>query len=889
MIEWTEGAKVEWKNYCSRVRDALAGSGADADEVIEDMYRGLTDKLAESKLQVVTEAEMKKITNQFGFPDRSQEIDNSNDMPSLTDNVIKPYEDPKFETPKKAGSFCINTFGIVLPIITLFVELTTRICTFAFFDPIPTFWHIILLAIVPLSILFSLSSIANGKTERFKMLGYLNALAIGIATIYTLFFIPLLPISVMAILAFGLGFCSLSPILSLFALIAVRKRLKIIMPEQFEKVPGLLPGLLASLICMILAVLPSTLARVGIEMATANDVATQARGIKLLRMIKSDESLLEYCYRRVNGMTDLATSIIVPGDPASPEEVRGVYYRVTGKPYNSSKPPSNLFSRGNVREDFWFDSDQGESHVGAQIEGLTLQSSLMDGSIDADSALGYLEWTMVFKNSNNWQQREARANIQLPTGAVVSRLTLWVNGEEREAAFASRSRTKQAYQSVVLRRRDPVLVTTEGPDRIMVQCFPVPPKGGLMKIRVGMTVPLNLISEDTALLKLPYFNSRNFIIPQQAMHSIWLESDQKINTEIKELENESPADSVYAIRGELSDDQLSKEQGLISFARDPERFDSWCEDPVHDGTFIKQTINKTTLSCPEQIVLVVDSSVGMKPLLKDISETVKFLPKAARVSLIIADDTVQIHNEIPKATTEEFRLELANQISRIKTRGGKDNIPALKEAWDIASKSENSVILWLYSGQPYIFDSPDTLLQRWNRRPNGPKLIQAQVLPGVDEVTKSFDSVARISSLVSTGNIKNDLQRLFESWDGNPAFVIERNEIPSNLAQDSDQKTSDHLARLYSYDNIKDLLVKNEKDFNKQALEIAASYQLVTSVSGAVVLESQSQYEAAGLQPVDSETVPTIPEPEVWALMIIVFTVLCWVVIKKRSKYRLAC
>jgi hypothetical protein len=67
---------------------------------------------------------------------------------------------------------------------------------------------------------------------------------------------------------------------------------------------------------------------------------------------------------------------------------------------------------------------------------------------------------------------------------------LWVNGEEREAAFAGRSQTREAYQKVAIQqRRDPVLVTTAGPDRVQMQCFPVPPNGGLMKIRIGITAP----------------------------------------------------------------------------------------------------------------------------------------------------------------------------------------------------------------------------------------------------------------------------------------------------------------------------------------------------------------------------------------------------------------
>jgi hypothetical protein len=45
---------------------------------------------------------------------------------------------------------------------------------------------------------------------------------------------------------------------------------------------------------------------------------------------------------------------------------------------------------------------------------------------------------------------------------------------------------------------------------------------------------------------------------------------------------------------------------------------------------------------------------------------------------------------------------------------------------------------------------------------------------------------------------------------------------------------------------------------------------LVTPVSGAVVLETKAQYQAAGLTPVDPLTTPAIiPEPESWALLIL--------------------
>lgn len=40
---------------------------------------------------------------------------------------------------------------------------------------------------------------------------------------------------------------------------------------------------------------------------------------------------------------------------------------------------------------------------------------------------------------------------------------------------------------------------------------------------------------------------------------------------------------------------------------------------------------------------------------------------------------------------------------------------------------------------------------------------------------------------------------------------------------------------------------------------LAARYQLVTRVSGAVVLETMEQYEQNGLKPVDANSVPQVP------------------------------
>src|SRR5262249_980861 len=132
----------------------------------------------------------------------------------------------------------------------------------------------------------------------------------------------------------------------------------------------------------------------------------------------------------------------------SPAEVREIYYRVHGVPFNVKPPPleNGQWSRF---ADFQVDDDHGGTQVGGRLRGLSLVSSRIDGSVAGDDAVAYLEWTLEFRNSAA-VDREARLELALPPGGVVSRATLWINGEEREAAYGARNEVRAAYQRVAV-------------------------------------------------------------------------------------------------------------------------------------------------------------------------------------------------------------------------------------------------------------------------------------------------------------------------------------------------------------------------------------------------------------------------------------------------------
>src|SRR6202023_3748012 len=183
-------------------------------------------------------------------------------------------------------------------------------------------------------------------------------------------------------------------------------------------------------------------------------------------------------------------------------------------------------------------------------------SSRIDGSIAGDDAVAYLEWTFEFHNAEP-VDREVRLQLALPPGGVVSRATLWVNGEEREAAYGGRNEVRAAYQSVaVQQRRDPLLVTTKGAGRVLSQAFPVPRGGGTIKFKLGISAPLDIVDPARASLTLPALIDRNFSFAADASHHIWLESKQPLNAAPADLSASRGEGAFFRITGTLRDRAL---------------------------------------------------------------------------------------------------------------------------------------------------------------------------------------------------------------------------------------------------------------------------------------------------------------------------------------------
>jgi hypothetical protein len=870
MITWTDAAKEVLESYCRRTRENLRDSGADPDEVIEDLRRHVDEEIAAAKLTLVTEEDVRRILARVGEPIHTPEQPKS-PQPTATEKPVESKTRPS----KSFLTFAI-IFGVILPAGTLIFELMSGASASVLFDPVPNWFQLIAVALVPIVNIWLTVIAIKGKTQFPRLAGWLSGAMIAVGVFYSLLYLPFVPFAILGIAFFGLGLIPLSPYLALIFTASLR--------NAAARHPGVAlkqtkVGFAVAMILLILAQVQLGLTYYGAAAASSDDAAARKRGLNTLRLVGDRDLLLRNCYfgtEDIGWPLDPVRFIFSGNKRVGVGESREIYYRVTGKPFNAVPLPAMYRRYGTwmgMDQEFTWDEALGGENVAGRVKGLSLAASRLDAVAEPDAAVTYCEWTLEFKNVSSIQ-REARAQIALPPGGVVSRLTLWVNGEEREAAFGGRSDVRKAYQQVaVVQRHDPVLVTTCGPDRVLMQCFPVPANGGTMKVRLGITAPLELEALDRGHFLWPKFIERNFGVAPDFKHTVWIDSTKQMSTATKTLHTETGGGKV-ALHGTVADADLSN----VIIERTPEIRKTWTP-ALETNQIIQQRVEEVAPQHVSRIVLVLDGSAGMEQSQREIAEAISKMPAGCEVSAIIANDEPLKLNNTPQRADEALLKTLSRGIRTAHFSGGQDDLPALTEAWDIASSG--GVVIWIHDAQPELLSSADALLQRIERTGGGIPIYDLQTRPGPNRIAEKLDGLncfKRVPELA--GSISGDLENLLRTLNGKVAqYQIVREKIDADSTGDHGNRVGRHIERLWARDEARNLTTTRHRD---DAIRLAARQQLVTPVTGAVVLETKQQYAANGLEPASPQSVPMIPEPRTTELLLLAGACVLWRRLRKR-------
>lgn len=791
----------------------------------------------------------------------------------------------------KGGGF-IGFFGVFLPLLTLLIELATRMCTQGVLDVLPTPIHVGLVAAVPIANLLVLLRTRREtppSPRAMHALGFLNGVAIGVATCYALAFLPITPFAFVGILVYGVGLLPLSPLFSAIAAVMCSRRLATawIKPDHnYVPAPGMWPGILAALLALGAMLMPAAVVRYGLSDALSQDVATRDAGVRFLRSYASREALLRECYWHSRSRLNAFSMFDDERGWSDVADAQRVFYQVTGASFDSYPRPMShnrgwLTSAEQSRT--WMDDDgeswdsdwdeRGGDRVGGRLlPGLQLATSRIDGSVNADAATAYYEWTLEFRNDKTWQQ-EARCRIALPPDGVVSRLTLWVQGEEREAAFGGRAQVRQAYENVVkVQRRDPVLVTSAGPDRVLMQCFPVPP-GGTMKVRVGITAPVRLDSPAAGTVALPCFAERNFKIRPETTHAVHIESRTPINAA-------TPARLAYtaaakpgdpgALQGFTPDDALRQGVAVTVPRASEAPAVVWFDDPYDKsvGTVV-QRIEGVSEAPPTRVVLALDASASAAQALPAVADALADLPAGVAINAVVSRDGV--------TQLDGDAQSIATRLKQVECAGGQDSVPALTRAWELAAADAKAVVLWIHGPQPMLIEPVDALKQRVEQFTGGPKLMHLHLGRGNNVVVEELEHFARAEAVPMTpagSDVKAALKSLFASWAADAKHWRFVRTADGKPAGDGAKSGDIQIVRLWANEQVHALAARpplGQSSRAPEATALAVRHHLVTPVSGAVVLETQQQFDAAGLTPVTAIPLP----PAVW-MIVLVLPVVWW-------------
>jgi hypothetical protein len=758
--------------------------------------------------------------------------------------------------------------AVLFPAFVILVELATGLCADALFDPLPTPGHLLLVAAVP-AVNFFLWRAAR-EEQLPAWLAVAAGAAMAVAASYALLMLPILPVALIAIIVFGIGLLPFAPLFSLI----FAWRLMLGLAEYGTHVGRKVAiGVAGGLLALALVDMPATATYLALE-RYRGDAAEQRAAIATMRAVGDTNLLLRMAYGDTQRATGLMSFLVSSwgagfgGGSAvlNNEGSRELYYRLTGKPFNSVPPPGHGLSER--RRWFDWDEDQGGERVGKRVTGLSLASSRIDGSIASADNLGYFEWTVEVANADA-VAHEARFTIATPEGAVASRATLWIDGEPREASVAGRSEVRAAYNKVVnVQRRDPLLVTTAGAQRLLVQAFPVQ-AGGTIKLRVGYTAPLAIDAGGKRTVALPAIVERNFELGADVRHQLWIEGDGPLAGSGGGAPR--PGGAGNGLRGAPTDAELLAHRPRIvasPMTAPSERLGSLPARDKAPPLGVIQTIAPEAKPAEPALTIVLDGSAG-NAAGRALGEVLDAIPAGMPTRLLIASEDPDEVVTAPWSPGQRRRFRDA--IGRARFVGGQDNVPALADALrEMAGGS--GILLWIHGPQPIAFSRSTAQLEQVLERGGAlPALVRYQPEPGPEFTLSGVPWFERARDVTLSGDVRADLRAILAGTGAGVRWTTARREAPA-----SGTEGSAHIVRLWGAAQLADAVGKRGKD-RDAAIALAHRLNLVTPLSGAVVLEKASDYKDNGLPVPGAEDVPTVPEPEEWALLAVLAGLLAWV------------
>jgi XrtN system VIT domain protein len=494
---------------------------------------------------------------------------------------------------------------------------------------------------------------------------------------------------------------------------------------------------------------------------------------------------------------------------------------------------------------------------------LITESVVTHATIDAAQRLAYTEKTLSIKNEivQRWGgQQEAFYTFYLPEGAVVSSLSLWINGKEELARFAAKSKADSAYAAIVGReRRDPSIVHWQEGNTVTVRVFPCTPDAN-RQFKIGVTSPLKATESG-----LMYENIT--------------------------FQGPSAASATEAIRLELSANSTVLQQP--SFLKN--KANNILESKNHYATNWNLTLNKTNFE--EKTFSFNGKSYKATSFEKEKSA---FNPENIYLDLNTNWTKSELDEILKNSNTTKIKYWTGKQFQEINEANSFEVLEEIGEIryslfpFHLLSEPTKALVISKNKGiSPNLADLKDSefgdeMLKRLSEAQHINTFhlgeLQSPYLRSLSEFRMTNLHSGKLDELIDL--LKN--KQFYAYSETQNSIILPNNGVRvSTFTGNAPKNGSEHLLRLFAYNDLMRQIgpyVMNKRYEPEKLVEQAEEAFIVTPVSSLLVLETEADYQRFdikksqnSLENASINGSGAVPEPHEWLLICLLFLSILWV------------
>ena len=680
---------------------------------------------------------------------------------------------------------------------------------------------------------------------------FVNGFSFLLIIYYAIYLIPLAPIATIGILALGLGFYGLVPMI---VLIFHSVKLVRVLPENRKNSFLFATGIASVLIGVIFFTVMLTLESNKMEAFTAT------------KNFETNEDLPTYITISQNLKPNFFNEILLKKDIVYISignffEFRG-FDGLGNQQYNERKIHNPLINIAYLfAKDLELSDDDKinilKSNFDKRLEteeqlwsgrDLVTKNIKEDIKIYSNERLAYTEITMdIACDKETWGQKEAIYSFQLPEGSVATSLSLWVNGIERKGVLTTKEKAEKAYKQIVgVEARDPSLMQWKEGNRVVVRVFPIT-KDLPRTFKCGFTTPLKVDGDSMKYqslnIKGPNISNAETISRIQMVGIDKMQSDKDF-----ELKNNFYINDSKGLDDWEATIAVNKNTFESSFA--------W-KDKVYEIKPIEKVISPFS---PAEIILDLDGNWKLEEL-----KTI--LGQKNRKFFVYKND---YKSEINASNYEDVLAQFENLQYSL--------LPLFK-------LQKNSLVITKSGNFSANFEELKTsnYLSKLQKGTKGKGLKVINISENISPFWQTVKEQKYVSYLQA------DLKKCVELIDKNQfvSFQTAENTVniePSNISiQEKTQTTSastgsNHIYRMYAFGKVLEEQVKIQEDSLavNQYVSLAKDANIVTPISSLIVLETDADYEQNGIEKnvntlgnASINNDGAVPEPHEWLLIII--------------------